>query len=199
VDITQEYLAFRKEARTARQVFDTFCTLFSENDRTQDLLKRTAHSFFFDLSNWLADYHVVCVARITDPSESYGNMNLTTHKVVASLRAQKKLLNDQDKDKIEIIHEKILSYRKLVESWRNKRVVHLDYDVVAKGDLSKLSQSHTLKEIKEFYSDLDRFCYLIELRLGLDPYNTLRVAQGDAGVSALIVKLQQVYPLTGRT
>ncbi|MEZ5886147.1 MAG: hypothetical protein R3D56_04620 [Paracoccaceae bacterium] len=64
IELAEEFERFREQSARCRKVFDTHCKLFRNDPVVVDLLKQTAHHVFFDLSDWLADYHVLLVCRL---------------------------------------------------------------------------------------------------------------------------------------
>lgn len=114
-----------------KQVHFSFYELF-EDDDAQFLMKRTAPMFFQDLSNILADYFLLEVAKLTDPSTSPAKgerrENFTVANLIETVEWPSHCLQEMKK-----LNETVVSFRKHIKSTRNSLLAHYDKNTVISG------------------------------------------------------------------
>ncbi len=185
-DLAAEFEAFRRLASDTRKLFDTHCKLFGDEE-TEALLRKNGGLFFWNLSNWLADYHALLACRLTDRADTKvggrDRYNLTSKYIVLKLR-ESKLLTPE----IEKAAQELQEYRRKIVVWRNKRIAHADHSTVM--GFSNLV-AHDFSDLERFYSALDTFCEQTAIQLGVKSYSTLRISEGFDGVGALLRRLKQ--------
>ena len=137
------------------------------------------------MSDWLADYHVVLVSRLTDPATSAGKANLTSQYLVEEL--QKKNLQTHE---IKELSDKINTYRGKVVGLRNKRIAHID---LTEAMVPISGAHHPFGEVVEFHSNLDRFCFLVGDQLGAQHLSTIQIKEGFGGVTGFLMKLKRHF------
>ena len=184
-DLVAEFEVFRRHAMRCRKLFDTHSKLFHTDEAATDLLKRLAHNFFYDLSDWLADYHVILATRLTDPTKTSGKANLTSEYLVGALR-EKNLLTSE----IEALSEQLRNYREKIVDWRNKKIAHLD---LSESVEAKLGESHAYDDVKSFHAALDKFCRLVGDQFGASHLSTIRIAEGTKGVTGFLLKIKRCF------
>ncbi|MDP3860673.1 MAG: hypothetical protein Q8Q63_03715 [Phaeovulum sp.] len=182
--LKEEFEVFRRIAQRCRKVYDTHGKLFSRDAKTAELLRAIADNFFNDLADWLADYHIILVARLTDPANTMSRTNLSSLYLVEALRGQNLLTPE-----IEGLSSQLTTYREKIVNWRNKTIVHTDHDAAFTVGPS---EAHSLEDVESFHSALDGFCSAVSERLKARPLSTIRIAESFHGVSALIMALKRV-------
>lgn len=83
--LREQFVAFRAECIWLRDCYNTFTTLFDE-DETRTLLEQSAVIFFGDLNRVLQEYCYLQVCKITDPATSLGRVNLTVEAMNDALK-----------------------------------------------------------------------------------------------------------------
>ena len=114
----------------AEQMHHIYHELF--DDGTWSLMEQTAHAFFLDLNNILADYFLIEVAKLTDPATSFGGKrdNFTVANLIETVDWPSDCLQE-----IKKLNETVLSFRKYIEPARNRLLAHYDKTTVLSGDL----------------------------------------------------------------
>jgi hypothetical protein len=114
-----------------KQIHYNFHQLF-EDDGANFLMERTAPMFFYDLSNILADYFLLEVAKLTDPSTSpvrgETRENFTVENLIETVEWPSDCLQELKK-----LNEGIISFRKYIKSARNGLLAHYDKVTVMSG------------------------------------------------------------------
>lgn len=114
-----------------KQVHYSFHQLF-EDDSAQILLEGTAPTFFYDLSNILADYFLLEVAKLTDPATSPVRGERRENFTVANLLETVEWPSDYSKE-IKKLNESVISFRKHIKTARNTLLAHYDKVTVMAG------------------------------------------------------------------
>jgi len=114
-----------------RQVHYSFYQLF-EDDSAQILLERTAPTFFYDLSNILADYFLLEVAKLSDPATSSVRGVSRENFTVANLIEAVEWPSDYLKE-IKKLNESVISFREHIKPARNSLLAHYDKETVMAG------------------------------------------------------------------
>lgn len=146
-------------------------------------MSRIAANFFYDLSDWLADYHIILAARITDPAKTKGKFNLTSCYLTQVLRESGKVTEE-----IEKLSMELLDYRSKIIDWRNKIIAHSDLETAVKPGAPS---SHDISHVESFHAALDRFCLAVGESVDAQRYSTIRVAQGSGGAAAFVMSLNR--------
>ena len=122
VERFRDYVFWLKVMRyTYRELFEV--------DDAEVLTKKTAPYFFFDLSNILADYWLLAVAKLTDPAtSSRGAENFTIANLMETVDWPTECLEE-----IEKLNDTIQSFRGYIEQARNKLLAHLDKKTFVSG------------------------------------------------------------------
>jgi len=114
-----------------KQVHYIFCQLF-EDDNAEFLMKKTAPVFFQDLGNILADYFLLEVAKLTDPSTSpvKGDRreNFTVANLIETVEWPLDCLREINK-----LYEAVIAFREYVKPVRNSLLAHYDKVTVMAG------------------------------------------------------------------
>ena len=115
-----------------KQIHYIYRELF-DDDGTQSLMERTAHAFFLDLNNILADYFLLEVAKLTDPATSRVGKrereNFTVANLIETVKWPSGCLQE-----IKKLNETVLSFRKYIEPARNRLLAHYDKTTVVSGN-----------------------------------------------------------------
>jgi hypothetical protein len=106
-----------------KQVRHIFRELF-EDDDAQALTEKTADAFFHDLSNIVADYFLLAVAKITDPATSINGKreNFSIANLMETVEWPPDCLQE-----VERLNDGILSFRKCIGSVRNQFLTFCAY------------------------------------------------------------------------
>lgn len=116
-----------------KQVHYSFSELFEDNE-ARFLMERTAHMFFQDLSYILADYFLLEVAKLTDPSTSRVGKgetreNFTLANIIETVEWPSDCLEEIDN-----LNAMVLSFRKHIKPARDSLLAHYDKITVISGD-----------------------------------------------------------------
>lgn len=175
--LRDDFEVFRSECIELQGLVNTHATLFESGDEQDKLLRGVAGFFFDDLSHWLTELYILRVCKLTDPAETGQQDNLTTQGIFSRLPALFPSATTE-LTVIRDIHGRLLGYRKLLKTARNKRVAHLDLKTSrSDGPLG----AHTRKEMLGFVQDLQSFCDEVGCLVGAGPldYRSTSV-DGDA-------------------
>jgi len=130
-DLGQLYYELSNELAWLHEKWRQYCELFGENRERIDLLNKVAPFFFWYLQYTLFDDIQLHLARLTDPSKTKGQDNLTMRRL-PQLIADSKI-----KKEVETKLNQVLQACRLAREWRHKRLAHLD--LVAKRAPNSLS------------------------------------------------------------
>ena len=139
-----------------KQIHYSFYQLF-EDDGAQFLMERTAPAFFSDLSNILADYFLLEVAKLTDPPTSpvggERRENFTVSNLIETIEWPSDCLQEVKK-----LNESVLSFRKYIKPARNSLLAHYDkVTVMASNPLGGFPEG----EDKRLLEVLEQLCNLL--------------------------------------
>jgi AbiU2 len=124
--------------RFCNYVFDlklvhySFCELF-EDDSTQSLMERTAHMFFNDLNNILADYFLLEVAKLTDPATSIVGKDSTRENFTVANLIETVEWSFDCLRQINELNDTVMSFRKHIKLARHRLLAHYDKETVISG------------------------------------------------------------------
>lgn len=160
-DIKRTFLMFRDECTWVQTCFNTFQALYKGGSKVDELLQNTAPVFFEELNKIYVEYWILIVCRITDPSNTKGDDNLTVKYLVEGL-TQHGLISSE----ITQIACSLDSYRMLVNDARNKLVTHADRDSYLQGNVLGGSSEEA---IEQFLLNLQQFNNLVGEAVGEGP------------------------------
>lgn len=185
-ELQSTFLAFREECIWLRQCYDMDAALFESGPDVKRTLKKTAGSFFDDLSRILSEYFLQLVGKITDPAKTTtktGNRDNLTVAYMGSLLVEGGLMTDNTKR----LSEDLQKYRHLIVEGRNKLGSHLDKESVLKSDPIG---AHTKAEMDAFMENLQQYCDAVGRTVGVGPLD-FRVSSGPSDALDLIGALQE--------
>lgn len=156
----EKFVAFRAECIWLRNCYNTFTTLFDENE-TRTLLEETAAIFFSDLNRVLQEYCYLQVCKITDPPKTGNRANLTVEAMNNALDAAKLLTPEIEKHAATMMR-----YRSFIQQPRNRLISHLDAKTVLKGDAIG---GHDAHEVSAFFEAVQEYCDEVGRALGEGP------------------------------
>jgi hypothetical protein len=131
--------------------FDLFCRLFDSGREQRELLQRTAPYLFGEV--WAALLHQLYLGfcRITDRAGSGTRVNLTTNFIVERL-----CWPEEVQAKLAEVNERLMTFRKLVEPARSKRIAHTDFSAHIErqslGGYPEGADEDFFKNLEEFLS-----------------------------------------------
>lgn len=128
-ELQQTFITFREECIWLRNCYNTYQTLFEDEEETCGILCKNAGIFFQDLNRILIDYIFLQVCKITDPEMTGNKRNLTINFINTAL--EKKQLFSEEINKYS---SDILRYRGFLVDARNKLISHLDLQAVSSGE-----------------------------------------------------------------
>ena len=191
-DLQKMFEAFRREAEWLRNCYNIYIHLYEADGETDDVLKRTAGWFFWDLNRILIEYIFLQVGKLTDPAQTSvkggKRDNLTINHIDARLEAQG-LLTKQ----IRCLSKKLLGYGEKVVVARNKLIAHLDRDAVLTG--TGLG-AHTEEEMVQFYDNLQKYCDAVGNVVGAGP-SDFSTQPGSGDVVDLLSALKRSNKASG--
>lgn len=107
--------------------------LFGTDSETVELLNRTAGLFFKVVQDQLWDSVLLGISRLTDPSQTGKNKNLT-------LRSLPGLIPEESvRVEVEALCEKAVAEAKFARQHRNKRIAHQDHEYLLNREASPLA------------------------------------------------------------
>jgi hypothetical protein len=184
--LREQFVAFRAECIWLRDCYNTFTTLFDE-DETRQLLERSAAIFFGDLNRVLQEYCYLQVCKITDPAETGGRANLTVKALNNALDAAGLL---KLKPEIEQHAAVMMRYRGFIKAPRNRLISHLDTKTILKGDAIG---GHDPHEVTAFFEAMQNYCDEVGRVVGEGPLD-FRWSAGAGDVIDLLRVLRKTSP-----
>ena len=170
-ELKEDFKVFRNQCMEVVRLWHVNLQLSLAEEEDQ-LLSRSAASFFSDLSGWLQLAYFVICAKLTDPKKQGSKQNLTAEHLVAELKAQKLRCSEAETELLQL-----QAYRSLIIDARHKLLVH--YDLASVRAEAKLGE-HTQKELTQFLASLNRFTDAVGRSIGEGPLDYLRQApEGD--------------------
>jgi AbiU2 len=106
---------------SVRNDFDLYRSLFETNQRVLDLFSSVAPLCFSDLCRILQENLHIQFCKITDPARTGKKANLTTNYIVEEIPWP-----DTVARQLREVNEYLMSFRKLIEPARSKRIAHMD-------------------------------------------------------------------------
>lgn len=144
--------AFGKHVIELRSAHRIYKELF-ESEETENLLDKTAQSFFDDLRIILRNYILLEFAKITDPAESRGEENFTIANIIESVCWPKRV-----EQKLKILNEKANRFRSYIKETRNKLLAHIDKKIFL---LKKKLGGFPKGKDEQFLTILEEICNII--------------------------------------
>jgi len=183
--LIEDFEILRDHCITIRRDYNTYNDLFfSGND---DVLVKTASTFFNDIAEILARDWKLQVCKLMDQAE-------TTYKKQVFENITIKLINSQlescgllSKDICEL-SERILKYGEKVKPARDKRLAHFDREHQVKGVV--LGET-TEEELEGFLNNIQSYCDLAGNAIGLGPLDFS--ASGCPGDALDLLKVLQKH------
>lgn len=161
--LKNDFESLRDHCIVIRRDYNTYNDLyFSGND---EILVKTASTFFNDLAEILQRDWVLQVCKLMDPAETKrGNQVLENISI--------KLINSQLKEygilshEIEDVSKELFEYGKKLVPARHKRLAHFDREHHVKG--ITLGET-TERELNGFLINIQKYCDLVGNSVGLGP------------------------------
>ncbi len=182
--LREQFVAFRAECIWLRDCYNTFTTLFDEDD-TRKLLEQSAVIFFGDLNRILQEYCYLQVCKITDPPKTGGRVNLTVEAMNLAL-GPAGLLTPEIKQHAAAM----MRYRGFIKAPRNRLISHLDAKTVLKGDEIG---GHDAHEVTTFFEAMQNYCDEVGRAVGEGPLD-FRWSAGAGDVIDLLRTLRKASP-----
>jgi hypothetical protein len=184
-----DFKAFRGLCIIIKRDYNTYKSLyFSGND---DLLKKVAGKFFFDISEILVRDWILQVSRIMDPAETKVKGQVRENLTIKNINKQLESKGFLSKD-IKDISNNILQYGKKLQSARNKIIAHVDRETYHKrmvlGETTEL-------ELNNFLVDIQKYCDLVGVAIKEGPLD-FRASSGPGDVLDLIRTLKKIEKIT---
>lgn len=184
--LRDQFVAFRAECIWLRDCYNTFTTLFDE-DETRTLLEQSAVIFFGDLNRVLQEYCYLQVCKITDPATSFGRVNLTVEAMNDALKLAGLLTPEIEK------HSAVMMrYRGLIKGSRNRLISHLDAKTILKG---AAIGGHDAHEVTAFFDAVQKYCDEVGRAVGEGPLD-FRWSPGAGDVIDLLQVLKRASTTT---
>jgi transcriptional regulator with XRE-family HTH domain len=149
-----------------KTIIDRFCTEYEyacidyrlyesvcEVDKsTQELFDSVAQHFFGDLRRVLIGHLFQQFTKITDPAKTGKNFNLTTNYILEELDWPSDV-----REQLSEVNQRLLTFRKMTEEARNKRIAHVDLFSQTKrlenlGQFPKGADKKFLRDLQTFVS-----------------------------------------------
>lgn len=163
--------------------FKEFRFLYYSTPKQIDLLNASAKGFFSDLFYLYLDRVVLNVSRLTDPTYTANQLNLTV-RTIHELCSKETRYPVQEAEILAVNLEKIAGKTK---QWRHKRVAHIDFNVAV--EISQITEQVVPSEIEEFYGELQKYITLIYDAIFLDVFDIDAVSL--FGADALVQTLKE--------
>ena len=151
--------------RFSNYVFDlkllyySFCELF-EDASTQPLMERTAQMFFNDLNNILANYFLLEVAKLTDPSTSKVGKDITRENFTLANLIETVEWPFDCLQQINELNKIVMLFRKHIKVARHRLLAHYDKETVILG--TSLG-GFLVGEDKKLLEALEQMCNLFHI------------------------------------
>lgn len=130
----------------------TYKELF-ENAESQELIKKTAWSFFRDLNAIMRKYLLLEFAKITDPAMTRGDENLTIDNIAESIDWPPDI-----EQKLKDLNDEAKKFRKYVKPARDKLLAHRDKKtILAEKTLGEFPAG----EGERFLTNLEEICNIM--------------------------------------
>lgn len=161
--LKNDFKIFRNHCIDIQKNYNTYNLLFFSGHN--DLLKKAAHAFFYDLSIIMRSYWLIQVSKLFDQAQTKkkeGTLeNISINLINLELK-NNKLLSQE----ILCFSKNLLKYGKKITPARNKLLAHSDRTHQING--GKLG-STTEKELISFLDNLQSYCDAVGLQVGLGP------------------------------
>jgi len=156
------------EDEEAKQIIKRFCDMvfwlkdvhyifheLVDEEDSRRLLERTAHTFFLDINNIVADCFLLEVAKLSDPAtSSVGKReNFTLDNLVETI-----LWPDEYEKRIRKQKDTVQSFRQDINEARNRLLAHYDKSLIMNGDVLG---SFTEGKDREVMKALEEICDLM--------------------------------------
>ncbi len=149
-DFSRSIEKFCRDVFNLEIIYDIYKELF-EDTAAQQLMEQTAHVFFLDMMKVLHGYLLLEFAKITDKPKSRNHENFTVTNLIHSNRS---MFAKNVFEKLCLLNKEINSFRKLIDSVRDKYLAHSDKNTrISEPTLGKFPEKeddkfiHTLQEI----------------------------------------------------
>ena len=150
---------FREQCIWLRACLNTFEALYSTDEATHSLLKKTAPCFFFDLNKIFVEYIILQICNLTDPAESHHKNTSRKRQNLTILHINDLLSNDNlITPDIKSTTTNTLNYRHYIIDSRNKPISHFDKQSII--DQAPLGE-HSKENLDSFFRDLQLYCDLV--------------------------------------
>jgi hypothetical protein len=138
-DLGKQYTVLYNEVAILHLYWKEFLELFGTNEKRLERLNQSAPGFFRMLQDELFQTNVLHIARLTDPTKSAGNANLTLHNL-PDLVADKNLKNHLI-GLLALANKATTFCRDL----RNKRFAHYDLALAVDGKAANVEEANKEK------------------------------------------------------
>lgn len=139
-----------------------------ESEKTDNLLDKTAQSFFDDLNAILINYLLLEFAKITDPAESNGEENFTIDNIIESV-----YWPNEVEQKLKVLNEKAKMFRGHIKKARNKLLAHRDKKIILSNkELGGFPEG----EDERFLTILEEICNVIHEACFNSSFGTIQVS-----------------------
>ena len=161
--LTEDFEILRNHCISIRRDYNTYNNLFfSEND---DVLLKTAHTFFNDIAEIMARDWKLQVCKLMDEAETKYRKQVFENISIKLINSQLKCCNLISSEITEV-SEQILEYGKKVKPARHKRLAHFDREHQVKG---KVLGQTTEEELEGFLINIQDYCDLVGNAIGSGP------------------------------
>lgn len=164
-----------------------FLDLFGESERRIELLNNTAPTFFKDFQETYIETIFLSIMRLLDHLTTMGAENLVLEQLLERVRE----VGDHDlADDLSNQLDKLKDHCDDLETWRHKRIAHLDRDIEHKKIADKDPIPEIQQEtIEEALSLIEDFMNTVEGYYGDSQIHFEPITKGDA--EALVTSLKK--------
>ena len=161
--LENDFKMFREHCIIIRRDFNTYNALFFSG--SDDLLIKTASTFFNDIAEILQRDWILQVCKLMDPAETKRKGNVLENISVDLINSQLKnkgIMNPE----ISSLSDAILSYGEKIIPARHKRLAHFDRD----HQISGIVLGDTTEwELEEFIENIQNYCDAVGRAIGIGP------------------------------